>query len=435
MGRDYVVSRQLDLGEGLRLVHIPAQKNITVTGGFGPTLWFKVSVDGEEKIYWNTMYPGVVYEDEKLVCSHSIMSINNVTVHIIRLFFVKHGIRGGIGVASVWLAMTPVTPTTLANNGIKIYTIYNYGGLVIAAINKSILTYLGDGYWLIVLPDTKYSEFADKALNQIAPYLHIGEPEILLHVAWSGKTFITKINETRCLSGNIWEIYERVEKFLRDVGRRGLAPAEMKMFIEDNDTYIVVGGAGKLDVDEFARLAHQYFKDFSKRVIVVEKFGWLPPGGPYQRMEMLDALRKVPCFFSFGEAVYGTSMIFNASCVKEMARKKNIACDDAVEHIVGKVKKLNPLIRKYLPWQEILIVIAKTPKLIIPTGMTLINTSKPSPEVQVETTQTEKQSQNTMITATYYEEEYTLPHQLMLITLIIIAVIIIVTVTIKYKVA
>ena len=319
--------------------------------------------------------------------------------------------------------------------GLKPWIINDYGGLVVIKINRLLFKDLGDGYWLLVLPDTKYSEFADEALNQIAPYLHIGKPKILLHVTWTGKTFIIKVNETRSLSRNIWEIHKRIEKFLKNIGRRGLAPAEMKMFIEDNDTYIVIGGAGKLSVDEFAKLAHQYFKDFSKKVIVVEKFGWLPPGGPYQRMEMLNALRKVPCFFSFGEAVYGTSMIFNASCVKEMARKKNIACDDAVEHIVGKVKKLNPLIRKYLPWQEILIVIAKTPKLIIPTGMTLINTSKPSPEVQVETTQTEKQSQNTMITATYYEEEYTVPPQLMLITLIIIAVIIIVTVTIKYKVA
>ena len=309
------------------------------------------------------------------------------------------------------------------------------GNLIVIKVNKLLLKDLGDGYWLIVLPDTKYNVFDDIALNQVATYLNIGEPEVVLHVVWSGKTYVVKVNETRYLSGNLEEVYKHIKEFLDDLSRRGLTPAEMKLLIKGNSTHIIVGGIGKLGVDEFAKLAHRYFKDFSKKVIVVEKLGWLPPEGPYQRIEMLNELMKVPCFFSFGEAIYGTSIIFNVTCIKELAEKNNMTFNEVVEHIVGKVKKLNTLIRKYLPWQEILIIIAKTPKLIIPVGTTSIDTSKSLSEVQIETMQTEKQPQITTTTTTYHEEEYTTPHQLiptMLLMIIIVSTIVIVA--IKYKV-
>ena len=151
-------------------------------------------------------------------------------------------------------------------------------------------------------------------------------------------------------------------------------------------------------------------------------------------MEMLNALSELPCFFSFGEAIYGTSIVFDATCIEELAKRNNMAFNEAVEYIVEEVKSLNSLIRKYLPWQKILIIVAKTPKLIIPVDTTSINTSKTASKVQVETAQTEKQHQNTTATTTHHEEEYTIPHQLMLITLlIIITVSIIATVVIKYK--
>ena len=331
---------------------------------------------------------------------------------------------------------TPVESNNVTHNqgGLKVWIIHDYGDLVIIKINRSLFRNLGDGYWLVVLPGMKYSEFDNIALNQVVPYLHIGSPEILLHVIWLGRSYVVKVNETRGLSKDVVKAQECINEFLENIGHRGLVPAEMKFFVESNNTYIIIGGTDKLNIDEFAKLAHKYFRDISKRVVVVEKFGWLLPGGPYQRMEMLDALGELPCFFSFGEAVYGTSIIFNATCIKELAERNNMVFNEAVEYIVGEVKNLDPLIRKYLPWHEILIMIAKTPKLIIPVGTTSTNTSKPPSEVQVETVQTEKQPQNTINTETYYEE-YAIPHQLILITLIIIAVSIIAAVIIKYKVA
>jgi len=316
---------------------------------------------------------------------------------------------------------------------LKPWIINDYGGFVVVKVNRQLFKDLGDGYWLIVLPGTKYNVFDDIALNQVATYLNIGEPEVVLHVVWSGKTYVVKVNETRYLSGNLEEVYKRIKEFLDDLSRRSLTPAEMKLLIKGNSTHIIVGGIGKLGVDEFAKLAHQYFKGFSKKVIVVEKLGWLPPGGPYQRMEMLDAIRKVPCFFSFGEAVYGTSMIFNVSCVEEMAREKNMAFDEAVEYIVREVKELNPLIRKYLPWQEILILVAKTPKLIMPIGTVSTTTTKTAPEIQTASTSVQNASPlNTATTAGPNREEY-MPYQLAIPIITTIVLIIIIAIMVRQR--
>ncbi len=108
MGEDYVFSREVDLGGGVRVTHIPPQKNLTVTGGFGRTVWFNVSADGEWRVYWNTEYAGIVYYKEELVCTHIPVRVDGVTVHIVRLLFAKQGVEGGIGWASTWLAMLPV---------------------------------------------------------------------------------------------------------------------------------------------------------------------------------------------------------------------------------------------------------------------------------------------------------------------------------------
>ncbi len=316
-------------------------------------------------------------------------------------------------------------------NDLKPWIISDYGGLVVIKVNRSLFKDLGNGYWLVVLPDMKYSEFDDAALNQVAPYLHIEKPEVVIHVAWVDGSYVVKANETKSLSKDAAKLHERIKDFLEDISHRGLTPAEMKLFAENNSIYVVVGGASKLDIDELAKLAHQYFENISERVVVIEKLGWLPPGGPYQRTEMLDALGEVPCFSSFGEGIYGTSIIINAACIEELAREKNMTFNEAVDYVVGEVKKLNPLIRKYLPWQEILIMIAKIPKLMIPVSTTS-SADKPLSEARTKLVQIEEQSQSAVSTIPHYNEEYVVPHQLITL-LVIIAVGVIIAVIAKHK--
>ncbi len=108
MGKDYVVLDKVDLGREIYITHTQPQENITVTGGFGQPIWFKLNVNGESRVYWNTEYPGIVYEEKKLICTHSTIKVNSKTVHIIRLFLVKHGVEGGVGVAGIWLALLAI---------------------------------------------------------------------------------------------------------------------------------------------------------------------------------------------------------------------------------------------------------------------------------------------------------------------------------------
>ena len=178
---------------------------------------------------------------------------------------------------------TPVESNNVNHNqgSLRIWIIHDYGDLVIIKINRSLFSNLSEGYWLVVLPSIKYSQFDSIALNQVAPYLHLESPKILLHVVWSGKSYIVKVNETRSLNKNTVKMQKHIIEFLEDISRRDLTPAEMMFFVDSNNTYIIIGGTDKLNIDEFAKLAHKYFRDLSERFIVVEKLGWLLPGGPY----------------------------------------------------------------------------------------------------------------------------------------------------------
>ncbi len=259
-----------------------------------------------------------------------------------------------------------VNTTSSIQGDLVPWIIEDLGKLVIIKVNRSLFRDLGDGYWLLILPGMRYIDFDNIALSQITPYLYLESPKIILHTVWVENSYVVKVNETRYLSKNIEKIHEQIKKFLEDISHRGLTPMEIEFLVEDHDFHIVIEGCSGLDIDEFAKLAYQYFKDYSGRVIVVEKLGSLPPGGPYQRLEMLSALNEIPCFFSFGEAIYGTSIIFNVTCVEELAKKNNKTLSETIEYIVEEVKKLNPLIRKHLPWQEILVIITKTPRLVKP---------------------------------------------------------------------
>lgn len=68
-----------------------------------------------------------------------------------------------------------------------------------------------------------YSEFDKITLNQVATYLHIELPKMILHVVWLGESYVVKVNETKGLGKDVMKIHERIKKFLEDIGRRGLA--------------------------------------------------------------------------------------------------------------------------------------------------------------------------------------------------------------------
>ena len=131
---------------------------------------------------------------------------------------------------------------------------------------------------MAVLPSIKYSEFDDAALNQVAPYLHIKSPKAVLHALRSGGSYIIKVKATKEDLKNLVEGI--VRDLLREAASEGLRPIALKLFLKDNSTYVVIGGSSRLDIDRFAKLAYQHFKGLSRKVIVMESLGCLPPGDP-----------------------------------------------------------------------------------------------------------------------------------------------------------
>ncbi len=103
----------------------------------------------------------------------------------------------------------------------------------------------------------------------------------------------------------------------------------------------------------------------NKSIIVIETFGYGLPSY-FDAPDLYDDLHKIPCFDSMGEALYGIDMWLNKTCIKELAESSGKSFNEVLGGIISSIKTLNPLIRKYLPSQDVVIVVAQLPLTIIP---------------------------------------------------------------------
>ena len=106
---DYWFPKELRLGDVV-ITHIPPVKNITLTGDFGPTNWFRVSGGGVTKVLWFASYPGVVYRD-KVVCSSEVVGLGREHVIIVQAFIARNVPGVGLVERSLWLALLPANTT------------------------------------------------------------------------------------------------------------------------------------------------------------------------------------------------------------------------------------------------------------------------------------------------------------------------------------
>jgi len=74
-------------------------------------------------------------------------------------------------------------------------------------------------------------------------------------------------------------------------------------------------------------------------------------------------LRNTSCFFSAGEAIYGTFLEFDIRCLERLGYSGN-GGSNVPELLRRELEKLGPVLRRYMPWQEILVVVAKAPRLL-----------------------------------------------------------------------
>ena len=106
---DYWFTEQLRLGD-IVITRIPPPRNITVTGGFGPLQWFRISRGNTTKVVWFTSYAGVVYRN-KVICGSTIVKLGEEQVIIVRIFIVVAENVPGINEQSLWLTLLPANTT------------------------------------------------------------------------------------------------------------------------------------------------------------------------------------------------------------------------------------------------------------------------------------------------------------------------------------
>jgi hypothetical protein len=241
------------------------------------------------------------------------------------------------------------------------YTIYDYGNLVIAAINRSALTYLGNGYWLLVLPNMDAVTFSSELVNEIiGKYVGPGALYSRLRITKTTDGYrIVKADILNALDAPNNKIVNAIMQVLNVTRAR----EAWVSFLEGKVIRIDVVTENGIDVEKIAKELSGVAT--SCKVVVIETMsGGLP--SYFDALDLYANLKKIPCFVSAGESLYGVDIWFNISCIKELAIATNRSFNEAVEDVTNSVKALDPLIRKYLPYQDIVIVVAQPPPPAIP---------------------------------------------------------------------
>jgi hypothetical protein len=259
----------------------------------------------------------------------------------------------------------------------NLYIIYDYGNLVIATINRSALTYLGNGYWLLVLPNMDAVTFSSELVDEII-VKYIGP-----------RAFYSRLRITKTVDG-----YRTVKTIdilnASDAPNNGIMNAIMQMlnisrareavvtFLEGKVITIDVVTENGIDVGKIAEELSGIA--MSHKVVVIETLGFGIPSY-FDALDLYENLKKISCFVSMGESLYGVNIEFNISCIKELATATNRSFDEAVEDVANSVKALDPLIRKYLPYQNIVVLVAQPPPPAIPLP------GEPKPVEEIEHTE------------------------------------------------
>ena len=79
----------------------------------------------------------------------------------------------------------------------------------------------------------------------------------------------------------------------------------------------------------------------------------------FDARDLYENLKKISCFVSVGESLYGVNIWFDISCIKKLATAINRSFNEAVKDVTDSVKTLDSLIKKYLPYQGIISVYEK----------------------------------------------------------------------------
>ena len=76
----------------------------------------------------------------------------------------------------------------------------------------------------------------------------------------------------------------------------------------------------------------------------------------FDAQDMYESLIAIPCSTSLAETPYGLVIVFNQRCAQKIADQTNTPLDQVIEDIVGKLRDAAPLLRRYIPCREFLVI-------------------------------------------------------------------------------
>ncbi|MEM0026446.1 MAG: hypothetical protein QXT53_00735 [Ignisphaera sp.] len=262
----------------------------------------------------------------------------------------------------VMVSSIPMASTDDNIQIVQIYTIRNYGNLVVAAINRSALTYLDNGYWLLVLPNIDAVTFSSELVKEIIGKF-IGSRTLYsrLHITMADDGYRTAktINTLNASDASDDEIMNAIMQALN----ASRAREALVSFLEGKVIRIDVVAENGLDIEKIAKKLSDIAKNH--KVVVIETMGIGVPSY-FDARDLYENLKKISCFVRVGESLYGVDIWFDISCIKKLAIATNRSLNEVVEDAINSVKALDPLIRKYLPYQDIVILVAQPPPPAIP---------------------------------------------------------------------
>ncbi len=270
--------------------------------------------------------------------------------------------------------------TTSANDKLvhdEIYIIHSYGNMVVAIINRSAFRYLGDGYWLLTLPNIDAVTFSSKLVKEIiGKFIGSRALYLRLRIIMTANGYrIAKVTSVKT-SNTLTTLNKRIVDAIIRALRSSSAREVLISLLEGKVIRIDVVATNRLNVEEIVKKFSSIAKDY--KVVIIETMGLGIPSY-FDARDLYESLRKIPCFINMDESLYGINIWLNISCIKELATTTGKSFNEVLQDIINSIKALNPLIRKYLPYQGIVIVIAQPP----PPAMPLSGELKPVKKIEI----------------------------------------------------
>ena len=266
--------------------------------------------------------------------------------------------------SSYWVTSSAEAPS----QSLQLFTVEDYGRVIVASLNRSLLHDLGNGYWLLLTPNATSATVAKHALNAIG-FLNVTGTVVYSVEAELGPGGYRILGE-RAAPG--WGTPLDVSPLLDSLIGAQLRLVDVNV-LSAGEGYVVridAVGDGRLQPHLLAERLRSVLEASSPAIlsiVVLEAFGTVGSSVPSVEGDqgLYSRLQQIPCFTSISVSIYGASLVFGASCISERASRLGTTFEEELDNIVASLKALDPLLRKHMKG-NILVHVAKEPARPVP---------------------------------------------------------------------